>query len=56
MCSDGVWEPVAQHDMLQIVGSHAPDLKKAADALVETALRRGGPDNATVVLARLDVG
>jgi protein phosphatase len=56
LCSDGVWEPVAQHDMLQIVGRYAPDLKKAADALVETALRRGGPDNATVVLARLDVG
>lgn len=55
LCSDGLWEPLAQHEMLEIVDRHAPNLNRAASALVEAALQRGGPDNATAVLARVDV-
>jgi protein phosphatase len=55
LCSDGLWEPVVEAEMGQIVRRHAPDLHAAANALLRLALERGGPDNATVVLLRIDV-
>lgn len=49
LCSDGLSDPVSQetiHEALQL-----PDVTGAADRLIELALRSGGPDNVTVVVA-----
>lgn len=49
LCSDGLSDPVSQetiHEALQL-----PDVTAAADRLIELALRGGGPDNVTVVVA-----
>jgi protein phosphatase len=54
LCSDGLWEPVLEEEMLNAVRHHAPDLNAAADTLLKIALQRGAPDNATVVLLRVD--
>jgi PPM family protein phosphatase len=49
LCSDGLSDPVSDEtiqDALQI-----PDVTDSADRLIELALRGGGPDNVTVVVA-----
>jgi PPM family protein phosphatase len=49
LCSDGLSDPVSDatiSDALQI-----PDVTDSADRLIELALRGGGPDNVTVVVA-----
>ena len=49
LCSDGLSDPVSDEtisDALQI-----PDVADSADRLIELALRGGGPDNVTVVVA-----
>ncbi len=49
LCSDGLSDPVSQetiHEALQI-----EDVAQSADRLIELALRGGGPDNVTVVVA-----
>jgi serine/threonine protein phosphatase PrpC len=49
LCSDGLSDPVSDEtiqDALKI-----PDVTDAADRLIELALRGGGPDNVTVVVA-----
>lgn len=49
LCSDGLSDPVSHEtiaDALQI-----PDVAESADRLIELALRGGGPDNVTVVVA-----
>ena len=51
-CSDGLWEPVVESEMLAALSEH--DLSGAARALLKLALQRGAPDNATLVLFRLD--
>ena len=50
-CSDGLWEPVVESEMLEAVSAN--DLRGAARALLKLALQRGAPDNATLVLFRL---
>ena len=52
LCSDGLWEPVIESEMLAAIG--AGDLNGAARRLLKLALERGAPDNATLVLLRLD--
>jgi PPM family protein phosphatase len=52
LCSDGLWSLVPDHQMRQIV-RHAPSLQAACKALVEAANAAGGPDNISVILARL---
>jgi serine/threonine protein phosphatase PrpC len=54
LCSDGLWEPVLEDEMVGVVHQHAPDLHTAATALLAMALQRGAPDNATVVLLRVE--
>ena len=54
LCSDGLWEPVLEDEMVGVVHQHAPDLHAAATALLAMALQRGAPDNATVVLLRVE--
>jgi protein phosphatase len=49
LCSDGLSDVVSietMHEALQI-----PDPQESADRLVELALRSGGPDNVTVIVA-----
>lgn len=49
LCSDGLSDPVSHdtiHEALLI-----PDVVDSADRLIELALRGGGPDNVTVVVA-----
>ncbi len=49
LCSDGLSDPVSDEtirDALQI-----PDVSESAERLIELALRGGGPDNVTVVVA-----
>jgi PPM family protein phosphatase len=53
LCSDGVWEPLSESEILAILAEHSQSLDGAAQAIVEAALRTGGADNATVVLVRV---
>jgi len=50
--SDGLWEPVLEGEMLAAVRN--ADLPEAAQRLLDLALQRGAPDNATVALLRLN--
>jgi PPM family protein phosphatase len=54
LCSDGLWEPVVEEEMRGAIESCAPDLNAAAQALVQLALERGGPDNIALILFRLE--
>ena len=50
ICSDGLWGPVPEEQILSTVMSLEP--QEAADKLVELANRNGGPDNISVLIAR----
>jgi len=49
LCSDGLSDPVSQETILEAL--KLPDVAESADRLIELALRGGGPDNVTVVVA-----
>jgi len=49
LCSDGLSDPVSQETILEAL--KIPDVGQSADRLIELALRGGGPDNVTVVVA-----
>jgi len=49
LCSDGLSDPVSQETILEAL--KVPDVGASADRLIELALRGGGPDNVTVVVA-----
>ncbi len=49
LCSDGLSDPVSQETILEAL--KIPDVAASADRLIELALRGGGPDNVTVVVA-----
>lgn len=53
LCTDGLSGPVGDPDILTVVESSGT-LEQAARGLVERANAAGGPDNVTVVLARVD--
>ncbi|MBU6364276.1 MAG: Stp1/IreP family PP2C-type Ser/Thr phosphatase [Acidobacteria bacterium] len=53
LCTDGLSGPVPNDEMLEVVESSAT-LEVAAGELVQRANAAGGPDNVTVVLARVD--
>jgi protein phosphatase len=50
ICSDGLSDMVDAPTIEEIVRSHRTDLKRAADALVQAANKRGGEDNITAIL------
>jgi protein phosphatase len=54
LCCDGLWEPVLEEDMLKAVAPVDTNLGAAVDSLLSIALTRGGTDNATAVVLRLD--
>src|ERR1700741_2535151 len=49
LCSDGLSDPVSDETILDAL--QIPDVTDRADRLIELALRGGGPDNVTVVVA-----
>lgn len=49
LCSDGLSDPVSTETILEAL--QIPDVTECADRLIELALRGGGPDNVTVVVA-----
>ncbi|MCB9763350.1 MAG: protein phosphatase 2C domain-containing protein [Alphaproteobacteria bacterium] len=55
LCSDGLTGPVDEPQLGELLGSD-PDLDRVARALIDAANTNGGPDNITVVLARVPEG
>lgn len=49
LCSDGLSDPVSYDTILEAL--QIEDVTESADRLIELALRGGGPDNVTVVVA-----
>ncbi len=49
LCSDGLSDPVSHETILEAL--QIADTAESADRLIELALRGGGPDNVTVVVA-----
>ena len=49
LCSDGLSDPVSHETILEAL--KIADVTESADRLIELALRGGGPDNVTVVVA-----
>jgi PPM family protein phosphatase len=49
LCSDGLSDPVSDDTILEAL--QIPDVAESAYRLIELALRGGGPDNVTVVVA-----
>lgn len=49
LCSDGLSDPVSQDTIAEAL--QIDDVAESADRLIELALRGGGPDNVTVVVA-----
>ena len=54
LCTDGLTNMIEDHELQEILSSEPP--AEAAETLIELARERGGPDNITVVVARLDAG
>lgn len=54
LCSDGLWEPVDEPTLVALLAAQAPDLKCVAQALMARVLQKGAPDNATVLLLRIE--
>ena len=52
LCSDGLTGPVEDHEIGVIVNALPPE--DAAQTLVDLANLRGGPDNITVIIVRVD--
>jgi len=52
LCSDGLSGMVAPEEILDVVGEETPE--DACHTLVDLARARGGPDNITVVIAKLE--
>jgi PPM family protein phosphatase len=53
LCSDGLTGMISDDDLTALM-TGAPSLDEAAEALIRAANQRGGKDNITVVLFRLD--
>ncbi len=53
LVSDGVWEPLGDKAIHELLHLHQ-DSQRAADQLVSEALARGGQDNATALVVRVD--
>ena len=54
LCSDGLWSVVAEEEIVAVLRGE-PNLRVACDTLIDLANTRGGRDNVTVLIARLDV-
>ncbi len=54
LCSDGLTTMISDGDIARIIGTADGDLARAAQALIDEANERGGEDNITVILLRLE--
>jgi serine/threonine protein phosphatase PrpC len=54
LCSDGLSNKLHAADMLGIVNRNEGDLSRACGEMIRLANERGGEDNITIVLSRLD--
>jgi len=50
LCSDGLWDPVDEHEIEIILRNRTVDACSRAVALADAALAAGGPDNITAVV------
>ena len=53
LCTDGLYSTMADAEIQTFLESE-PDLARLTQALIDEANRRGGPDNITVVLGRVE--
>jgi serine/threonine protein phosphatase PrpC len=53
LCTDGMWGQLSDHEILDIVAGKK-SVEDVSQTLVETAKNRGGPDNITVQILRLN--
>jgi PPM family protein phosphatase len=53
LCSDGLSGQVKKEEIAEVAGAEA-DLARACERLISMANERGGPDNITVIVARVD--
>jgi len=51
LCTDGLWSLVSEQELETVIKSNGPS--ESCAALVSMALARGGPDNITVQVLRL---
>ena len=56
LCSDGLCDPVTDDEIAEILSAPGVDLDAALQRMIALANARGGPDNITVVLARVPEG
>lgn len=54
LCSDGLFRTVQREEIVSAVDGHGDPPRDACERLVALANERGGPDNVTVVVARVD--
>jgi protein phosphatase len=54
LCSDGVWEPIVEKTVVDVLAETAPNVKAAVEKLMALVLQSGALDNATVSLLRID--
>ena len=52
LCTDGLWGTTEDGEIARVVSQHAA--QAAADRLVALANERGGPDNITVIVVRVE--
>ncbi len=56
LCSDGINDVLADGDIEMMLTEHGRNLDTTVKAMVDTANERGGPDNISVILARVRGG
>ncbi len=54
LCSDGLTDLLSDEEVADIIGRCGADLDRAAEALINEANNKGGNDNISVVLVRMD--
>ena len=54
LCSDGLNTMLSDEEIIQLIMANNGDVDAACEALVEEANAKGGEDNVTVVLIRVD--
>jgi serine/threonine protein phosphatase PrpC len=50
LCSDGLWRKVSDDEIKEILNSNS-NVAEACEKLIESALKKGGEDNITIILA-----
>lgn len=53
LCTDGFWEPVIEDSAAETISEAGGDLDDAATRLLDSVIKNGAPDNATVSLLRI---